>query len=87
MVSNVSKRLFRLFRDLPKTIPLKEVEFQGVPLFFRELFVQAIEQISGSQFIDEQGLAPDTGLFFIKFLRIVVLPVCQYCLRRFIVRW
>src|SRR6185503_17767397 len=32
MVSNVSKRPFRLFRDLPKTIPLKEVEFQGVSL-------------------------------------------------------
>ena len=77
MVPHVSERLFRLFRDLPKTIPLKEVEFQGVPLFFRELLAQAIEEISGSQFISEQGFAPDADLFFIKFLGIVVLPVRQ----------
>jgi hypothetical protein len=41
------------------TIPLEEVEFQGGPLIFREMLAQAIQQISGSQFVNERARVPE----------------------------
>ena len=77
MVSDIPKRLIRLFRDFPETIALKEMQFQSLSLFFGEFLAQPIQKISGRYFIDKKGLACSANLLFIEGLSVIVLPPGQ----------
>ena len=77
MISHISERLIGLFRYFAQTVPLKEMKFQGLPLFFRELLAQPVQHVPGGDLINKYRLVPGTNLLFIKLLSIVVLSVRQ----------
>jgi hypothetical protein len=72
MVPYISKRVAGLFRDLAKTISLKEVKFQRLPLLFGELFPDSVQEGAGNYLVDNETLTICAEMFVSELLSIIM---------------
>jgi len=77
MISDVSQCLTSLSGDFAKTIPFKEVEFEGLPLFHGHFPSQPIQQGSTCNLVDRYLLPGRWRPLFIKVLNAVVMTYFQ----------
>jgi hypothetical protein len=72
VVPDISEDLAGLVGYLPKTISLKEVEFQCLPLLRRKLVSNLVQQGPRDDLVDNNSTAVYAEVFVMEFLRIVV---------------